>query len=420
MNINKLLDGKYDCKCGETHTCEIKHISVKSNAISDLGQFVKDYSKILLVADCNTYKTCSEKVLKILGEKLQNKVVFEFEGFLIPNEEATKRISDAALNDTELIIGIGSGVINDLCKYVSFIKELPYYIIATAPSMDGYASNGAAMIMGNMKVTYNARVPQVIIADTDIIKDAPIEMIQAGFGDIIGKLSCLNDWKLAASVNGEYFCQYVYDLTMEMVDAVKDDGALLQNRDEGAITRLMEALLGVGIAMAYVGNSRPASGSEHHFSHYFEITGILNNRDYFCHGTDVAYSTVQTALMREKILQFEEYPENTTEFDREEWIKNIQRIYKTAATGVIELQDKCGYYAKDYDSVYKEKWQEIRKILSETPKASKLKELLESVGLDFKKFNDFYGSTVINDGVFYAKDLKDRYTFLWVYFNLFK
>lgn len=75
--------------------------------------------------------------------------------------------------------------------------------------MDGYASSGAAMIIGNMKVTYNAHVPEAIIGDVDVLKEAPMEMIQSGYGDIIGKLSCLNDWKLSVVVNDEFFCQYV-------------------------------------------------------------------------------------------------------------------------------------------------------------------------------------------------------------------
>ena len=94
-----------------------------------------------------------------------------------------------------MIIGIGLGVIQDLCKYVSYNAKLPYFIVATAPSMDGYALKGAAMIMGNMKVTYNAHVPEAIIADTEILKDAPMDIIRSGYGDILGKFSCLNAWR---------------------------------------------------------------------------------------------------------------------------------------------------------------------------------------------------------------------------------
>ena len=94
---------------------------------------------------------------------------------------------------------------------------MPYIIVATAPSMDGYASDGAAMITGGMKVTYKAGLPRAIIADTEVLCNAPTDMLKAGYGDIIGKFSALNDWKLSRCVNGEYFCNYIYDLTFEQI-----------------------------------------------------------------------------------------------------------------------------------------------------------------------------------------------------------
>ena len=124
-------------------------------------------------------------------------------------------------------------------------------------------------------------------------------MLQSGWGDIIGKYSCLNDWKLSALINGEYFCQAVYDLVYETAKNVETLASGILQRDEQAIAALMEALVIVGIAMSFVGNSRPASGSEHHLSHYFEITGILHNEPYYPHGTDVLYSSVVTARLRE-------------------------------------------------------------------------------------------------------------------------
>lgn len=358
-----------------------------------------------------------KKTAELLNEKLQGEIVFE-DDLLIPDERAVERLNNVVSDRTDLIMGVGSGVIQDLCKYVSFNRGLPYYIAATAPSMDGYASSGAAMIMGNMKVTYNAHVPQAIIADVDILKNAPMEMIQSGYGDIIGKLSCLNDWRLAAAVNNEYFCQYVYDLTMQMTESIKDDGELLLKRDTGAVKRLMEALIGVGVAMAYVGNSRPASGSEHHLSHFFEITGIMNNQPYFMHGTDVAFSTVYTCRMREEILKLEA-PEQAQEFDREEWESKIRSVYSTAAQGVIDLQNKAGVYNEDKISVYKEKWNEIREILKDAPSAGEITAYLESVGLDISDFEKMYGRKKLENAKWYAKDLKDRYSVLWLYYCLF-
>lgn len=416
MNISDLLKG-HKCVCGRTHTCGIKQAVIEAGAINSVYSLAAEYKKIVLAADKNTYEVCGKKISALLKEKLQCEIVFE-DSLLIPNEAAAERLNNAVSEETDLIFGVGSGVIQDLCKYVSFRRGLPYYIAATAPSMDGYASSGAAMIMGNMKVTYNAHVPQVIIADTDILKDAPMEMIQSGYGDIIGKLSCLNDWRLAAAVNNEYFCQYIYDLTMQMTDSIKDDGQLLRQRNPDAVKRLTEALIGVGIAMAYAGNSRPASGSEHHLSHFFEITGIINNRPYFMHGTDVAFSTVYTCRMREEILAVD-IPEQTEKFDRADWEKKIRSVYGIAADGVIGLQDKAGVYNENKIAVYKEKWHEVREILQDCPSAEEIVSYLGSVELDISEFEKMYGKQKLENAKWFAKDLKDRYTVLWLYYSLF-
>jgi hypothetical protein len=215
MEINELLQG-IECVCGRMHRCDIHYVAIGSNAISQLGDIVKEYSNILLVADENTYTAAGEKTENALSGKCFDKVIFSGKTVLIPNEEAIDRVMQD-IEGIDLIIGIGSGVIQDLCKYVSNTTGIPYYIVATAPSMDGYASTGAAMILGGMKVTVSAGVPAAIIADTQVLKDAPMEMIQAGYGDIVGKYSALNDWRLSQVVNDEYFCQEIYDLTMDMV-----------------------------------------------------------------------------------------------------------------------------------------------------------------------------------------------------------
>lgn len=416
MDIKELLKGR-KCSCGMEHTCDIKEVIIEKGAIGKLSGLLGDYNNIVLVADKNTYAVCGEAVSAQVGGKAENIVVFDCEGFLIPDERAIEKLESELSSKTDLIIGIGSGVIQDLCKYVSFDKKLPYFIVATAPSMDGYASKGAAMIIGNMKITYNAHVPAAIIGDTEILKDAPMEMIKSGYGDILGKFSCLNDWKLSHAVNDEYLCDYVYDLTYEMLTKTKDLGAKLLARDESAVQALMEALIGVGIAMAYVGNSRPASGSEHHLSHFFEVIGIMKDEPYFMHGTDVAYSAVYTQKLREELLGLPA-PKKGTAFDKAAWEKTIKDVYFDAADGVIALQNKLGWYEEDKWDAYESRWEKIRAVLEDAPKSDEMIAYLESIGLDIAEFDKTYGKEKIANAIKYAKDLKDRYSVLWLYYYM--
>ena len=416
MNINTLLYG-VQCACGKHHRCDIRYVAIGKNAIAGIGDLSKEYDNILLVADENTYAAAGKQTVAALNGKKLSNVVFPGETVLIPNEEAIEQVMQKT-EGTELIIGIGSGVIQDLCKYVSHTTGIPYYIVATAPSMDGYASTGAAMILGGMKVTVSAGVPAAIIADTDVLKNAPMEMIQAGYGDIVGKYSALNDWRLSQIVNDEYFCPYIYDLTMEMVQKTLKLADGLLKREEESVRVLMEALVIVGIAMSFAGSSRPASGSEHHLSHFFEITGIVNGEAYFPHGIDVAYSTVVTAQIREKLLS-EPWPDAQYRLPRAKYVSQIHEIYGPVAEGCIALQDKIGLYEKDMLSVYQAKKSEICRVLADMPKAEDIQKMLAAVNLNMDAFYSLYSADKLRDAVSYAKELKDRYTVLWLYYDLF-
>ena len=417
-DIAELLGEKTDCVCGKIHTCEIGKVLIRNGAINELPAMAADYRHILLVADENTRRVCGARVEALLADKLDGTVIFGGDGFLVPNEDAVARVEKFVTADTDLIVGVGSGVINDLCKYVSHAHALPYYIVATAPSMDGYASKGAAMLFGNMKITTNAAVPAAIVADTAVLVDAPVDMLRAGYGDIIGKYSCLNDWRLSHAVNGEPLCPEIYDLTYRTVASVAGMGEAIVSRDEASIAALMRALVLVGIAMAYMGNSRPASGSEHHLSHYFEVVGLLRNEPYFCHGIDVAYSTYETARLRGALLAMD--APTVGAFDAAAWEGEIRRVYSgkgeaSAADGIIALQNKLGWIYEDKSPVYLAKWEEIREILADAPTPDVIEAMLASVGLPLSRFYAMYSEKKRKDAIRYAKDLKDRYSVLWLY-----
>jgi len=416
LDINKLLKG-VSCSCGKVHTCDIDHVYIEKGAIFHLKEICENYKSILIVADENTFSAAGEKTVAVLSDKQIKKVIFTGAKVLVPDEDAINTVTEN-LKDTEMIVGIGSGVIQDLCKYVSFFNNIPYLVVATAPSMDGYASDGAAMITGGMKVTYKAGLPRAIIADTDVLCNAPIDMIKAGYGDIIGKFSALNDWKLSKCINEEYFCEHIYNLTMEQIDRTLRLASGIPERKEESIKILMEALVIIGILMSFAGSSRPASGSEHHLSHFFEITGIIDNTEYFPHGIDVAFSTVITAEIREKILA-DKFPSRIFRDTRENYESKIKSVYKQVAEGCIDLQDKVGNYANDRIKIYLEKETEIRKILEEMPASEDIYDMLDLVGLDMNEFYSLYGKEKIEKAILYAKDLKDRYTVLWLNYDLY-
>ena len=405
--FEELLKGIPNCGCGMDHACAIESILEGPGVIDQTGGLLAAFASPIVVCDANT-RPFAEIVL---GNLPPETALFDYSADeLLPDEEGIARL-EAALGANDIIVGVGAGVINDLCKFVSHKMGLPYAIIATAPSMDGYASTAAAMITDGLKVTYFTHVPRFIVADTDILKNAPIDMIKAGFGDILGKYSALSDWKLSEIVTDEKLCPLVYSLMERSLGQVVSLAEKLLDRDEECIRTLIQALIISGIAMAFADNSRPASGAEHHIAHFFEVVGLLNSTGSMFHGTDVAYATYITALLREKAAEGKSKPSKAA-FDYSSWEKEIKRVYGRTAASIIDLQEKAGWHERDLTGRINERWDEIRALLAAHPSSAEIERLLNLAGFNTDGFIDFYGSAPINDALLCAKDLKDRYTLL--------
>ena len=417
MKLSDMINQDLVCACGRTHRCNIKAVRIGEGVLTELPALT-DARSILLVSDQNTDALCGDCVRALLGDRIAAHQLFETgDELLVPDEAAVEAVEAKMTDGIDFILGIGSGVINDICKYVSFAHKITCGIIATAPSMDGFASSGAAMIFDGMKVTFTTHAPDLILGDTDLLCTAPAEMIAAGYADIIGKYSALNDWKLSHLVNGEYLCPFVYDLVLNKTNEVRALAPALVKKEPAAVATLTEILVMIGVCLTLLSTTRPGSGSEHHLSHYFEITGLILDRPYFLHGTDVGYSTVLTAAMRERIRAIKTPKFHTV--SKKTRLDAYDRIYKHCAGEVAELQEKAGRYDKDITPLYAEKWQDVVAILNECPTAAEIERMLLDVGFDLSAFEKMYGAERIADGKLWGKDLKDRYSVLWLYFDLF-
>lgn len=417
MELNELLNRDIVCSCGRVHRCDIPRLEISEGALERLPALTEGYGRILLAADENTWTVCGERVLKLLEKQTETVYVFPGKDLLVPDESAIKQLEDKITEQTDLVLGIGSGVINDLCKYTAFRRGIVSGIIATAPSMDGFASSGAAMIIDGMKVTYTVNAPVIIVGDIDVLKNAPMDMIRSGYADIIGKYSALCDWKLSELINGEYLCPFVYDLVLERTNALRAAAKALTKRDAAAVKMLTETLVLIGACLTLLSTTRPGSGSEHHLSHYFEITGLIDGTPYFLHGTDVGYATVVTAGLREEITKIA-----TPEFSHiSKGLREgcYRKIYQSYWSEVKALQDGAKRYDTPKDAVYREKWNEVLSILKQCPTADEIRQMLLDVGFDLSAFEANYGKEKIRNGVWFGKDLKDRYSVLWLYADLF-
>ena len=306
--ISQWAGMEYSCACGKSHKVDIQAIRVGSGVMQELPGILRDLgaSHIFLVADNYTYEAAGRQVEQLLDQAglAYHKRVFQTETPLVPNEYALGSVLAAMTSQDDMLLAVGSGTLNDVTKYVSARTGIPYVIAATAPSMDGYASTVAPTILDGFKTTLPAVYPAAIVADVDILKDAPMPMLTAGFGDIIGKFTSLADWRLSHQLNGEYYCPEVAGVIEAAVETCAANAQALAQREPQAIQAVTEALILSGLAMGMVGVSRPASGAEHQMAHYWEMDALRRGEEHPLHGNAVGVGTVLAASLYEMAVEY--------------------------------------------------------------------------------------------------------------------
>ncbi len=301
MSVGEMPGYGFDCTCGRHHSIDINRIITGSGVLEKLpGELTPFKEKtILVVADDNTVKICGEKVKNMLDAAgfTTELLVLNTPGYpvLLPDERAVGTLLIHTSDEVGLLLGVGSGTINDLCKIVSYKTKLPFVIVGTAPSMDGYASVMAPLIVDRHKITYPAHYPYIIVTDTDLLNTAPLVMKQAGFGDVIGKYTALTDWRLAHSVKGDHYCEITAELVKNAVDDCVENMDAYFSGDPKAVLKMNDTLLLTGISIGLIGYTRPASGSEHHLAHFWEIDAIERGVEHPLHGNSVGLGSIASA-----------------------------------------------------------------------------------------------------------------------------
>ena len=308
---------EFACTCERgVHRVPFEKAEISRRALEKLPEVLQDYRRIYVVADTNTYAVCGKRVCEILRQagKLSHFYVIDGDPVL-PNAETLGKIllyahDPNAKSDIftysplpDLVLAVGSGTINDSCRLVSYRLGLPYAVCATAPSMDGYVSAGSPILHDGTKSTVQATTPKYLIADLDIIKDAPRDMLFAGIGDMFGKYTGLLDWELARDYTGEYFCDKIASEVLAATDACLKNGYDLENRNPDSIEKIMRGFLVTGLGMAYTGNSRPASGSEHIIAHAWELDDVEKGNKPHLHGLEVCEATRLVAILYEMLSE---------------------------------------------------------------------------------------------------------------------
>lgn len=362
--------------------CELETMELEPGAISAVPAYLQRQGLIspIVVADANTYEAAGQTLMKGLeagGLEPRLCLIKPDElGDVVADERSLMQLFiEVEPERTGCLIAAGSGTLHDITRFVAHRCGKPFISVPTAPSVDGFTSAGAPIVVRGIKQTFAATAPIAIFADLDILAKAPQPLVAAGFGDMLGKYTSLLDWKFSSTTAGEPYDDHVAEITERALQACIHHVEAIGQRTEEGIRILMTALIESGIAMLLFGKSHPASGAEHHLSHYWEMEYLRRGKRALLHGAKVGVACSE-----------------------------ISRLYHAAADEGVYPYAEPKLWA-----TYREQVREwLRKVPSKEEIAGLLRQAggpssLEELGID----EELFGESLRE-----AHQLRDRYTIL--------
>lgn len=375
---------------------ETKALQIGSNILHRLPELFKEEfgeKRAIVVCDATTWNVAGSKVKDYLtsgGIPMEEPFVYdnpkpyaEFDNVL--------KLEEVLGKSNAIPIVVGSGTLNDLTKLASSRTNRQYLCVATAASMDGYTAYGASITYQGAKQTFSCPAPQAILADIEIIRQAPPLMTAAGYADLFAKVPAGADWILADALGIEPIDEKAWSIVQDgLKDALADPKGAREGK-ESAITSLIEGLMLGGFAMQWSKTSRPASGAEHQFSHLWNMEHHTHQGETPSHGFQVGVATLAVTRLYEKLLaspveQLDVEGCCKIWLEWEDLEKNAVEIFQnTDFLDIVITQSKEKYISKEELAVQLEKlkaiWPELKeKLKNQLVPSEKLEESLRLVG----------------------------------------
>jgi len=367
-------------------------VYIGENALAPLLQFCKDrgITNFLLVADGNTFPLLGKKVEAAIQERSWNvKSVIFSESEVVPDEEFIFQVLLHADQVERTYLAVGSGTLTDITRIVSHRTRCDFISLPTAPSVDGFTSPSASLVVRRIKTTVMAKPPMAVFADLGILAAAPQAMIAAGYGDILGKAIALADWQLGHLLWDEPYSPEIAARVRKALDACIAATAEIGRAAPDGIRKLMVSLVDSGLCMLDYGNSRPAAGCEHYMSHFLEMKLLHEGRPAVLHGAKVGMCSLLAAGLYARFMQMDRAQAvirlaAATKPERNADMQRIRQTFGSIAERLfVEQAPFLDMTIAEFDRLKQrilEHWDEVRALAAEVPGPEKLVDLFSQDG----------------------------------------
>lgn len=404
---------------------ETRLFLLENDALNQLPEAIRSLwgndARPWLVADGNTWRAAGAEVAKILkAAGMEGPDPFLFPGTpMLHADESNVNLLLEQFPENVVPVAIGGGTVNDLVKRASGLRHVSYCCVPTAPSVDGYTSSGAALTASGLKQTLPCPAPLAVVADSDILRNAPPEMFAAGYADLMAKIPAGADWLAADTLGIEAIDPAVWELVQT---PLRDNLS-----DPSDVRRVFTGLAATGYAMQLYRDSRPASGADHLVSHIWEMENLCCNGKPVSHGFKVAIGTVTSTALYEALFSLSEQEARRLArpgLDRAGREAEIDALLSVgtygAATRTIALDKfrEGDALAERRELIYRN-WETLRKrILHQLYPLEELTRRLTAAGCPVKPADIQLGREQFLHGIRTAQLIRKRYTVLDLAYEL--
>lgn len=280
--------------------------------------------RVVLLQDSRTAAAAGDGCLAALrsaGLSVHVETLADREGHGPVCDDVTQAALTAGLPPFDVLVGVGSGVVSDLAKWVAFVRDRPAAVLATAASMNGYTAANVAPTIDGVKSLFAARAHRIVAASPSVLASAPPALTTAGLGDVIAKWVSTADWRMNERLFGEAYSEAVAGIIDGVERAYLDDPQAIAARDPRAIEGVFLGLVYSGCAMTLQGSSMPASGGEHLISHALDMRADAEHVAHDLHGRQVGVGTLFVAALYGRVLSLQapSLRSDPLRFDRQGW-----------------------------------------------------------------------------------------------------
>ena len=422
----KLTISGIACDCGLLHREPTQDIYVGAGIVKHTPAYIKKRglgTRCVLVADQNTWPLAG----RALSEQLESdgfsviRCVITRDGVMDPDERSCGEVLLSIRPETEFLVTVGSGSITDTTRVNAMRCGLPFVSVGTAPSMDGYTSTVAPLLLRNVKIHRVGVCPEIIVCDTDILRTAPLDMVCSGVGDVLGKYIAKADWMLGNIINGEIYCTVCGDIVTDAMEKLLNNLDAIRERTEKGIQILIEALLLAGITVMITGNTRAVASVEHNIAHYWEMMQLLHGHHPPAHGASVGVATLLvwplfTRFASEDLSKLDVEAikaKRITHQEREQWMRRA--FEEEAARGIMaECPEDFLSWEEQLRRIHaaQARQQEIRDVIALLPPYQTILGAMQKLGALTTPAECGIDEPLLNLSMRCAKDYRSRYTLM--------